>query len=179
MCTDLRLLAGMNEIGEPFEPTQIGSSAMAYKQNPMRSERVCSIARYLMNLVNNPLSTASVQWLERTLDDSANRSVLNYFWTTIIKKKTFKNFFWHFRRLCLSEAFLAADSIMLTLQNILEGLSVFPKVISRNIEKVLPFMATENIIIAMVKVGGDRQVNIRHYTNINIFSFDTYCDPKL
>lgn len=134
MCTDLRLLAGMNEIGEPFEPTQIGSSAMAYKQNPMRSERVCSIARYLMNLVNNPLSTASVQWLERTLDDSANR------------------------RLCLSEAFLAADSVMLTLQNILEGLSVFPKVISRNIEKVLPFMATENIIIAMVKVGGDRQV---------------------
>ncbi|XP_001945655.1 adenylosuccinate lyase-like [Acyrthosiphon pisum] len=134
MCTDLRLLAGMNEIGEPFEPTQIGSSAMAYKQNPMRSERVCSIARYLMNLVNNPLSTASVQWLERTLDDSANR------------------------RLCLSEAFLAADSIVLTLQNILEGLCVFPKVISRNIEKVLPFMATENIIIAMVKVGGDRQV---------------------
>jgi len=72
---------------------------------------------------------------------------------------------------------LAADSIILTLQNILEGLSVFPKVISRNIEKVLPFMATENIIIAMVKVGGDRQVNISHYTNINIFSFDTYCDP--
>jgi len=84
MCTDLRLLAGMNEIGEPFEPTQIGSSAMAYKQNPMRSERVCSIARYLMNLVNNPLSTASVQWLERTLDDSANRSVLNSDCTTII-----------------------------------------------------------------------------------------------
>jgi len=75
-------------------------------------------------------------------------------------------YFWHFRRLCLSEAFLAADSIMLTLQNILEGLSVFPKVISRNIEKVIPFMATENIIIAMVKVGGDRQVNIRHYKNI-------------
>ncbi|XP_050524853.1 adenylosuccinate lyase isoform X2 [Daktulosphaira vitifoliae] len=134
LCTDLRLLAGMNEIGEPFETTQIGSSAMAYKQNPMRSERVCSIARYLMNLVNNPLNTASVQWLERTLDDSANR------------------------RLCLSEAFLAADSIMLTLQNILEGLTVFPKVISRNIDKVLPFMATENIIIAMVKAGGDRQV---------------------
>ncbi|VVC26509.1 L-Aspartase-like,Fumarase/histidase, N-terminal,Fumarate lyase, N-terminal,Adenylosuccinate lyase [Cinara cedri] len=134
ICTDLRLLAGLNEIGEPFESTQIGSSAMAYKQNPMRSERVCSISRYLMNLVNNALTTASVQWLERTLDDSANR------------------------RLCLSEAFLCADSVMLTLQNILEGLTVFPKVISRNIDKVLPFMATENIIIAMVKIGGDRQV---------------------
>ncbi|KAE9525892.1 hypothetical protein AGLY_013941 [Aphis glycines] len=112
MCTDLRLLAGMNEIGELFEPTQIGSSAMPYKQNPRISERVCSIARYLMNLVNNPLSTASVQWLERTLDDSANR------------------------QLCLSEAFLAADGVLLTVQNIFEGLSVFPKVISRNIEKV-------------------------------------------
>lgn len=77
LCTDLRLLASMNEIGEPFEPTQIGSSAMAYKQNPMRSERVCSISRYLMNLVNNTLTTASVQWLERTLDDSANRHVEN------------------------------------------------------------------------------------------------------
>ncbi|XP_050058749.1 adenylosuccinate lyase isoform X2 [Aphis gossypii] len=134
MCTDLRLLAGMNEIGELFEPTQIGSSAMPYKQNPRISERVCSITRYLMNLVNNPLSTASVQWLERTLDDSANR------------------------QLCLSEAFLAADSVLLTVQNIFEGLSVFPKVISRNIEKVLPFMATENVIIAMVRAGGDRQV---------------------
>lgn len=79
MCTDLRLLAGMNEIGEPFEPTQIGSSAMAYKQNPMRSERVCSIARFLMNLVNNPLATASVQWLERSLDDSANRYGSHFF----------------------------------------------------------------------------------------------------
>lgn len=151
----------MNEIGEPFEPTQIGSSAMAYKQNPMRSERVCSISRYLMNLVNNTLNTASVQWLERTLDDSANRHVQHKsmslsFWLFL------NNAISRFRRLCLSEAFLCADSVMLTLQNILEGLTVFPKVISRNIDKVLPFMATENIIIAMVKIGGDRQVNITH-----------------
>lgn len=164
MCTDLRLLAGMNEIGEPFESTQIGSSAMAYKQNPMRSERVCSIARYLMNLVNNSLNTASVQWLERTLDDSANRFVLYFVLLCFDSKFIFivhcLTLFFQLRRLCLSEAFLAADSVMLTLQNILEGLTVFPKVISRNIDKVLPFMATENIIIAMVKSGGDRQVNI-------------------
>lgn len=133
ICTDLRLLASMKEVEEPFESTQIGSSAMAYKRNPMRSERCCAIARFLMALPANALNTAATQWMERTLDDSANR------------------------RLSLAEAFLAADGILLTLQNISEGLVVYPKIISLHIEQELPFMATENIIMAMVKVGGSRQ----------------------
>lgn len=124
----------MKEIEEPFESTQIGSSAMAYKRNPMRSERCCSIARHLMSLQNNTLQTAASQWMERTLDDSANR------------------------RITLAEAFLSADVILMTLQNITEGLVVYPKVIARHITQELPFMATENIIMAMVKAGGDRQV---------------------
>uniref|UniRef100_A0A8B9Z1H3 Adenylosuccinate lyase n=1 Tax=Buteo japonicus TaxID=224669 RepID=A0A8B9Z1H3_9AVES len=110
-----------------------GSSAMPYKRNPMRSERCCSLARHLMTLVLDPLQTASVQWFERTLDDSANR------------------------RVCLAEAFLTADIILSTLQNISEGLVVYPKVIERRIRQELPFMATENIIMAMVKAGGNRQ----------------------
>ncbi|KAL6254685.1 hypothetical protein P5V15_013992 [Pogonomyrmex californicus] len=134
ICTDFRLLANMKEIEEPFENTQIGSSAMPYKRNPMRSERCCSVARHLMFLVNNTLHTAATQWMERTLDDSANR------------------------RLVLAEAFLSADSILMTLQNITEGLVVYPKVITRHILQELPFMSTENIIMAMVKAGGDRQV---------------------
>ncbi|XP_070612176.1 adenylosuccinate lyase [Erythrolamprus reginae] len=133
MCTDIRLLANLKEMEEPFEKDQIGSSAMAYKRNPMRSERCCSLARHLMILVQDPLQTASVQWFERTLDDSANR------------------------RVCLPEAFLTADIILTTLQNISEGLVVYPKVIARHIEQELPFMATENIIMAMVKAGGNRQ----------------------
>ncbi|GAB6018681.1 hypothetical protein CHUAL_000357 [Chamberlinius hualienensis] len=134
ICFDIRLLAHMKEIEEPFEETQVGSSAMAYKRNPMRCERCCSLARHLMTLVMDPLQTASVQGFERTLDDSANR------------------------RICLSEAFLTADSILNTLQNVFEGLAVYHKVIERHIQQELPFMATENIIIAMVKAGGDRQV---------------------
>ncbi|KAL2775566.1 adenylosuccinate lyase isoform b [Daubentonia madagascariensis] len=134
ICTDIRLLANLKEIEEPFEKQQIGSSAMPYKRNPMRSERCCSLARHLMTLVMDPLQTASVQWFERTLDDSANR------------------------RICLSEAFLTADTILNTLQNISEGLVVYPKVIERRIRQELPFMATENIIMAMVKAGGSRQV---------------------
>ncbi|CAG5093673.1 Similar to ADSL: Adenylosuccinate lyase (Gallus gallus) [Cotesia congregata] len=134
ICTDIRLLASMKEVEEPFESTQIGSSAMAYKRNPMRSERCCSIARHLMSLQNNTLQTAASQWMERTLDDSANR------------------------RITLAEAFLSADVILMTLQNITEGLVVYPKVIARHITQELPFMATENIIMAMVKAGGDRQV---------------------
>ncbi|XP_039581391.1 adenylosuccinate lyase [Passer montanus] len=133
ICTDIRLLANLKEIEEPFEKDQIGSSAMPYKRNPMRSERCCSLARHLMTLVMDPLQTAAVQWFERTLDDSANR------------------------RVCLAEAFLTADIILTTLQNVSEGLVVYPKVIERRIRQELPFMATENIIMAMVKAGGNRQ----------------------
>jgi len=121
------------EVEEPFESTQIGSSAMAYKRNPMRSERICSLARHLMTLHQNALGTASVQWFERTLDDSANR------------------------RVTLPEAFLSADIVLTTLQNVSEGLVVYPRVIARRIAQELPFMATENIIMALVKKGGDRQ----------------------
>jgi len=133
IATDLRLLAHLKEVEEPFESSQIGSSAMAYKRNPMRSERICSIARHLMTLHQNALGTASVQWFERTLDDSANR------------------------RVTLPEAFLAADIVLTTLQNVSEGLVVYPRVIARRIGQELPFMATENIIMALVKKGGDRQ----------------------
>ncbi|KAL7415781.1 L-Aspartase-like protein [Mrakia frigida] len=133
IATDIRLLANLKEIEEPFEKDQIGSSAMAYKRNPMRSERVCSLARHLMVLQQNSLMTNSVQWFERTLDDSANR------------------------RVTLPEAFLTTDIVLSTLQNIFEGLVVYPKVIARRISQELPFMATENIIMAIVKAGGDRQ----------------------
>lgn len=134
LCSDLRLLANRKEIEEPFESTQIGSSAMAYKRNPMRAERCCALARHLITLFPNAANTHATQWLERTLDDSANR------------------------RLTLSESFLSADAILLTLLNISQGLVVYPKVIERNIQAELPFMSTENIIMAMVKKGGDRQV---------------------
>lgn len=134
MCTDLRLLANMKEIEEPFEKSQIGSSAMPYKRNPMRSERCCSLARHLISLFMNAANTHSTQWLERTLDDSANK------------------------RLTMSEAFLTADAALTTLVNITQGLVVYPKVIERRIAQELPFMSAENIIMAMVKKGGDRQV---------------------
>ncbi|KAF9791279.1 adenylosuccinate lyase [Thelephora terrestris] len=134
IATDIRLLANLKELEEPFESTQIGSSAMAYKRNPMRSERICSLARHLMTLHQNAVMTSSVQWFERTLDDSANR------------------------RITLPEAFLTADVVLKTLQNVSEGLVVYPKVIERHILQELPFMATENIIMAIVKKGGDRQV---------------------
>jgi len=134
IATDIRLLANLKELEEPFESTQIGSSAMAYKRNPMRSERICSLSRHLMTLHQNAVMTSSVQWFERTLDDSANR------------------------RITLPEAFLTADVVLKTLQNVSEGLVVYPKVIERHILQELPFMATENIIMAIVKKGGDRQV---------------------
>lgn len=134
MCSDIRLLANMKEIEEPFEESQIGSSAMPYKRNPMRSERCCALARHMMTIYFNTVQTHSVQWFERTLDDSANR------------------------RLTLSEAFLSADALLLTLLNITQGLVVYPKVIERHIKQELPFMSTENLIMAMVKKGGDRQI---------------------
>ena len=133
ICTDLRLLAHWKEIEEPFEVSQIGSSAMPYKRNPMRSERCCSLSRHLITLSSNALNTFATQWMERTLDDSANR------------------------RITIPEAFLAADGVLITLQNITQGLVVYPAVINRSIQQELPFMATENIIIAMVKAGADRQ----------------------
>jgi len=133
ICTDLRLLAHLKEVEEPFEKNQIGSSAMAYKRNPMRSERCCSLARHLTALSFNSLQTASTQWFERTLDDSANR------------------------RITIPEGFLTADILLNTLQNIFEGMVVYPNVIKKHINEELPFMATENIIMAMVTAGGNRQ----------------------
>lgn len=132
--TDLRLLANLKEVEEPFEAEQIGSSAMAYKRNPMRAERACSLSRHLMALVADAQHTHAVQWMERTLDDSA------------------------IRRISLPEAFLTADIVLGILQNIAEGMVVYPKVIARRLREELPFMATENIIMAMVQAGGDRQV---------------------
>ncbi|KAJ1334909.1 adenylosuccinate lyase [Batrachochytrium salamandrivorans] len=133
IATDIRLLAHLKEIEEPFEKDQIGSSAMAYKRNPMRCERVCSLARHLIVLSGDAAQTAAVQWMERTLDDSANR------------------------RVSIPEAFLTADIVLSLLQNIFDGMVVYPQVIARRISQELPFMATENIIMAMVKGGGDRQ----------------------
>ena len=133
MATDLRLLAHLKEIEEPFEEDQIGSSAMAYKRNPMRAERACSLGRHLMTLHADALATHAAQWMERTLDDSA------------------------VRRICIPEAFLCADAILRILQNICEGLVVHPQVIARHIRDELPFMATENMIMAMVAAGGSRQ----------------------
>lgn len=132
---DIRLLSHDKEVEEPFESGQIGSSAMAYKRNPMRSERIASLARYVIVGSLNPAITASAQWLERTLDDSANK------------------------RISTSEAFLAVDAILALYTNIIGGLTVFPKIIEKNLNRELPFMATENILMYCVKVkGGDRQV---------------------
>jgi len=133
MCNDLRLLANLKEIEEPFEKSQVGSSAMAYKRNPMRAERVTALSRFVLSLASSPAMTASEQWLERTLDDSANR------------------------RIVIPEAFLAVDGILEILTNVLDGLVVYPKVIAAHVEAELPFMATENILMAAVKAGGNRQ----------------------
>lgn len=133
MCNDIRLLANLKEIEEPFETSQVGSSAMAYKRNPMRCERATGLARLVLSLATSPAMTASVQWLERTLDDSSNRRVV------------------------MPEAFLATDGILEILINTASGLVVYPKVIAAHAAAELPFMATENILMAGVKAGGSRQ----------------------
>jgi len=130
---DMRLMAHMKEIDEPFESGQIGSSAMAYKRNPMRSERIASLARYVIVDALNPALTASGQWLERTLDDSANK------------------------RISIPEAFLATDAILSLMLNIANGATVYPKIIEKHLAEELPFMATENILMYCVKNGGNRQ----------------------
>ena len=130
---DLRLLANFKEMEEPFEAHQIGSSAMPYKRNPMRSERISSLARYVMIDALNPAFTSGTQWFERTLDDSANK------------------------RISVSEAFLAVDAILKIMMNVCDGLVVYPKVVSQRVMAELPFMATENIMMSAAKKGGDRQ----------------------
>lgn len=130
---DLRLLQHDRQLEEPFEKNQIGSSAMPYKRNPMRSERICSLARYLMADAQNAAMTASTQWLERTLDDSANR------------------------RIALPEGFLCADAILRLMQNVTDGLHVNEKIVDRTVREYLPFISTENLMMEAVKRGGDRQ----------------------
>ena len=133
MSNDIRLLQHLKEVEEPFEKSQIGSSAMAYKRNPMRSERIASLSRYVMVDALNPASTSATQWFERTLDDSANK------------------------RLSIPEGFLAIDGILDLCLNVVDGLVVYPKVIEKHMMAELPFMATENIMMDAVKAGGDRQ----------------------
>ena len=143
--TDLRLLAHMKEFDEPFETNQIGSSAMAYKRNPMRCERIVSLARYVINDAKNPADISSTQWLERTLDDSANR------------------------RISIPEAFLATDAILTLLINVIRGGTVYPKVMEKHLNEELPFIASENILMDAVSRGGDRQdlhEAIRQYSQI-------------
>jgi len=133
LCNDLRLLANLKEIEEPFEQLQVGSSAMPYKRNPMRCERVTGLSRFVLSLATSPPMTASEQWFERTLDDSSNR------------------------RIVLPEAFLAVDGILQVLINVVDGLVVYPNVIAAHMAAELPFMASENILMAAVKTGGHRQ----------------------
>lgn len=130
---DMRLLQHMKEVEEPFEEEQIGSSAMAYKRNPMRCERIAALARYVLCNCLNPAFTAASQWFERTLDDSANK------------------------RIAVPEAFLAIDGILNIVLNVAAGLSVYPSVINRHLTDELPFMITENILMEAVNAGGDRQ----------------------
>lgn len=132
-CNDVRLLAHRRELEEPFESTQVGSSAMAYKRNPMRCERATALARWLMDIAASPLHTAAEQWLERTLDDSANK------------------------RLAIPEAFLAGEAILRITLNVTRGLVVYPAILAANVAAELPFMAAENLLMAVVRAGGNRQ----------------------
>ena len=152
MCNDIRLLANLKEMEEPFAKNQIGSSAMAYKRNPMRSERVTALSRLVMSLASSPAMTAAEQWFERTLDDSANRRVV------------------------IPEAFLAIDGILDILINVVDGLVVYPKVINSRIMSELPFMATENILMAAVKAGGDRQ---ELHELIRVYSHEAAAEVKM
>src|SRR5204863_8602308 len=131
---DIRILQAFGEIEEPFEESQVGSSAMAYKRNPMRSERIGSLARFVLNVEGNANETHAAQFLERTLDDSANR------------------------RLSIPEAFLATDAILVLMENVVCGLEVHPARIRRRLNDELPFMATEELIVRSVRAGGDRQI---------------------
>ncbi|MCI5512674.1 MAG: adenylosuccinate lyase, partial [Clostridia bacterium] len=145
MATDIRLLTHLKELDEPFETNQIGSSAMAYKRNPMRCERIVSLSRYVMNDAKNAADTAATQWLERTLDDSANR------------------------RISIPEAFLATDAILTLIINVISGCTVYPKVMEKHLAEEMPFIATENILMDAVSRGGDRQElheAIRQYSQI-------------
>lgn len=149
---DIRLMSHLKEFDEPFEAGQIGSSAMAYKRNPMRSERICSLARYVMADIMNPAMTASVQWLERTLDDSANK------------------------RISIPEAFLATDAFLTLYINVISGGSVYPCIMKRHLDEELPFMVTENILMFCCNNGGDRQDLHEH---IRKHSVDTAKNMKL
>lgn len=152
MTNDIRLLQHLKELEEPFESTQIGSSAMAYKRNPMRSERISSLSKYIINLAQNPALVHSTQWLERTLDDSANR------------------------RLAIGEAFLATDAILEIAINVTNGLVVYENMINRHINEELPFMATEYILMEAVKKGGDRQVL---HEKIRVYSMEAAKNVKI
>ena len=152
IATDIRILANRKELEEPFESHQIGSSAMPYKRNPMRSERICSLARFVISLQSSPVNTLATQWLERTLDDSANR------------------------RLVLPQSFLAVDAILILMSNVADGLVVYPKMIQRHLEQELPFMASENILMAAVEAGGNRQ---DLHEKIRQFSQEAAAEVKL
>lgn len=156
MCGDIRLLANLKEIEEPFGKDQIGSSAMAYKRNPMRSERVCSLARYVMALPATAAQTHATQWFERTLDDSS------------------------IRRIILPEAFLAVDVILNIVANVTDGLQVWPQVIRAHVMAELPFMATEKILMACCKVRAVRLSVFAYLPSLSlgaVTSIDTHSPP--